>query len=287
MTNAVLADIQPGVYEDMPADVYHGDTGSLSSSGARKLLPPSCPALFKYEVDNPPPPKPHFDLGNTAHKLVLGVGPELELIEYERWDTKAAKAAVAEARERGAIPLKPDAYHQVHAMADALRSHPWAGRLFQPGTGRPELSLFWHDGPTGVTRRARLDWAPDPGTGRLIIPDYKTCRSAEPGALERAMYEYGYHQQADWYRAGAQAVELADRDAEFVFVCQETRRPYLVTVFQPDTMAMRIAAARNRRAIQTYAECVETGHWPGHTDDVAYLSLPPWAENHEIQEYLT
>ncbi|GAA4706291.1 PD-(D/E)XK nuclease-like domain-containing protein [Streptomyces youssoufiensis] len=276
-----------GIYPSMTAEEYHADPvegGSLSSGGARRLLAPGCPALFRYERDNPQPPKAHFEHGHAAHRLVLGDGPDLVPLDFADWRTKDARAERDAVRAEGAIPLLADDYEQVQAMAAALRSHPTAARLFS--AGQPELSLFWQDGPTGVMRRARLDWCPAPGPGRTIIPDYKTCRSAEPGALARAMYEYGYHQQADWYRAGARALDLVGDDAEFVFVCQEKTPPYLVTIFQPDAMAMRLGAARNRAALQRYAECTATGRWPGHADDVVYLPLPPWAENRDTEEYL-
>ena len=57
----------PGVY-DIPAEDYHRDPvpgGSLSSTGARKLLPPSCPAKFRYEQDNPPTPTAALDFGQA------------------------------------------------------------------------------------------------------------------------------------------------------------------------------------------------------------------------------
>ena len=49
---------------------YHADRGSLSSTGARKLL--ECPARFRHEQLSPPPAKGVFDFGKLAHKLVLG-----------------------------------------------------------------------------------------------------------------------------------------------------------------------------------------------------------------------
>lgn len=295
MTNTALAGastapaagpIGPGLYPEMSIEQYHGDRMSLSSSGARKLLPPSCPALFRYEQDHPQPSKKTFDIGNAAHKVVLGEGPDLVVIEADRWDTKAAKAAVADVRADGGVPLKRGEYEQVHAMAAAIRRHPVASALFNPESGRPEVSVFWTDGPTGITRRARFDWLPEPRAGRLIIPDYKTCRSAEPSALARAVDEYGYHQQADWYRAGARAVDLGGEDTAFVFVCQEKTAPYLITVFEPDAKSLRIGAAKNRRAIETYAHCTESGYWPGYSDDIEHLSLPPWAEIRDEAEYL-
>lgn len=276
---------EPGIYQ-MTNEEYHADRGSLSSSGARLLLPPSCPALFRHAQDNPQEPKKTFDLGNAAHKLVLGEGPDLVQIDADKWTTNAVKAEVAAVRDEGGIPLKPIEYEQVHSMADALRRHPVASVLFDPARGKPEQSLFWRDERTEVMRRARFDWLPDARSGRLIIPDYKTCRSAEPAALARAVEEFGYHQQDDWYRAAARALDLADDDAAFVFVCQEKTAPYVVTVVEMDAVARRIGAARNRRALELFAECTATGHWPGYSDEIAYLSLPPWAEIRDTEEYL-
>ncbi len=70
---------RPGIFEDVPEDVYHGDRSlapelgrSLSASGAKVLL--KCPARFNWERDNPPPPRDVFDLGTAAHTLILGTG---------------------------------------------------------------------------------------------------------------------------------------------------------------------------------------------------------------------
>lgn len=269
----------PGVY-DIPEDVYHADPipgGSLSSSGARRLLPPSCPALFRYEQLNPPGPKKTFDIGTAAHKLVLGSGPELVRIDADEWRTNAIKDEVAAVRARGAVPLKPAEYQMVHEMADAIRRHPVASALFDPGAGRAEQTLIWQDGQTGVWCRARLDWLPNPDRARLIIPDYKTCRSAAPAAIARSVAEHGYHQQDDWYRTGARTLGLADDDAAFVFVFQAKEPPYLVTVVEVDADSRAVAAERNRNALQLYADCVEADYWPGYSDEITLITLPAWA----------
>ncbi|MFJ2568145.1 PD-(D/E)XK nuclease-like domain-containing protein [Streptomyces sp. NPDC087568] len=276
---------EPGIY-DMTNEEYHSHRYALSSSGARKLLPPSCPAIFRYEQDHPQPVKKVWDIGNAAHKLVLGNGPTLRKIEHEMWTTKVAKADVAAAREAGEIPLKPAEYQQVHDMADALRRHPVASLLFDPEHGTPERSLFWRDEKTGVMRRARLDWLPNPRSGRLIIPDYKTCRSANPEKLAKDIDEYGYHQQDDWYRSACKALGIADEQAAFVFVCQEKTAPYVITVVEVNATSRRIGAARNRRALETFAHCTATGYWPGYSDDVVPVALPGWAETRDTLEYL-
>jgi hypothetical protein len=285
---AVEAEIvtEPGVYK-MPADVYHADPvpgGSLSASSARKLLPPSVPAKFDYERRHPPEPTEAFNFGRAAHSIVLGDGPELVVVDRERWDTKAVKAEVADIRAAGNVPLKPDEYRQVHDMADALRRHRTAAALFEPGTGTPEQSLFWRDAEFGVMRRCRLDWMRRHRNGRLIVPDYKTAESAAPEDFSGPLYKYGYAQQADWYCDGIKALGIDD-DPVFIFVVQEKTPPYLISTFQPDWAALRIAHHRNREAIYTYQHCTRTGIWPGYSDDVEMVSMPGWVQS-RYQEVL-
>lgn len=272
---------EPGVYPDVDPDVYHRDPiagGSLSSSGARKLLPPGCPALFRYERDHPPAPKPHFDIGHAAHKLVLGTGPTIVDTRLDNRRGNAWKDAEAEAREAGAVPLLTQDYAMVHAMAAALQAHPFAGLLFDRAHGAPEVTLAWVDPQTGVNCRCRLDWLPHSRAGRLIIPDYKTCASADADSLSKASAANGYDMQDAWNRAGCRALDLADDEATFVFVAQEKNPPYLVHVVQLDHEARRVGDIRNRTAIQVFAECQRTDSWPGYADDVTQLPLPVWFE---------
>lgn len=270
---------EPGVYE-MTNEAYHADPvpgGSLSSSGARMLLPPSCPALFHHRMTNPQPPSRNFDFGHAAHQEVLGSGPDLVVVDATDWRTKAAKEQRDAARAEGAVPLLPDEYEQVQGMASALRAHPVASALFNPERGKAEQSLFWRDHMTGVQLRARLDWLPNPTSGRMIIADYKTTVSAEPTSIARAIHQYGYHQQADWYRDAVLALGLAE-DPAFVLVFQEKTAPYLVTVVEPNIDALMWGDVLNRKAIDVYRRCKETGRWPGYSDDVVLAQLPPWAE---------
>lgn len=278
---------KPGVY-DIPIDMYHADPvpgGSLSSSGARKLMPPSCPALFRYWADHGQPPKREFDLGHAAHRLVLGVGEQLVVVDAADWRTKAAKQQRDEAYEAGAAPVLRAEYETCRAMAEALRAHPVAAALFDPDKGKAEQSLFWRDEPTGVIRRARLDWLPNARLhDRTIVPEYKTCASANPDALARAMNNFGYHQQAAWNIDAVKAThplwadDAAVPDPAFVFVCQEKTPPYLVTIVEPDRTALKVGRRLNRQAIEVYAECQRTGVWPPYSLDVELIGLPPWVE---------
>jgi len=95
---------QPGIYPDVDEIDYHADTlltpsfgPSLSSTGARALLPPSCPALFRHQQDAPRVEKPAFDLGHAVHARILGIGLDIAVIPDDilasngATSTKAAK----------------------------------------------------------------------------------------------------------------------------------------------------------------------------------------------------
>jgi hypothetical protein len=268
--------IKPGLYDDMAEATYHGDKGSLSVSGAKKLLPPSCPAIFKYERDNGQPQRDVFDYGKAAHKEALGVGPEIVVVDADNWMTKAAKEAKAAAYADGKVPLLAKDVAAIDQMGTALRAHPIASALLDPDHGRPEVSGFWRDPGHDVLRRFRLDWLPETDGGRLIVPDYKSTACAEPGAIRKAVANFGYHQQHAWYVDGIAALELAE-DIAFVFIFQEKTAPYLVTVVELDTEAVLLGRKRNDQALQVFAECTAIDVWPSYTSEVELISLPSWA----------
>jgi hypothetical protein len=65
-----------GVYssDELSLEQYHADVapgGSLSSSGARALLDPGCPAQFDYDRKHHQPAKKEFEIGTAAHSMLL------------------------------------------------------------------------------------------------------------------------------------------------------------------------------------------------------------------------
>ena len=281
-TEAVIT--EPGLYLDLPAEVYHADPvagGSLSSSGARQLLPPSCPALFRYWADHPREHRKAWDIGHAAHRLVLGAGADFAVIPFDDWRSNAAKAEVAEARAAGLTPIKPAEHEQLQAMAEAIRRHPEASVLLSPDYGMHEATIVWQDPATGVWHRAMLDVLPHRNPARRpIIVDYKSATSAEPEALRKAFHRLGYHQQEDLYRAAVRD-GLGWPAPGFLFVFQEKTPPYLITVVELDPVAQSIGAARNHWARTVYRRCVEAGEWPAYVTGIHMLSLPRWVELEE------
>jgi hypothetical protein len=257
---------------------------ALSSSGARKLLPPSCPALFHYERTNPIQASPEMEFGSVTHELLFGDGRGYVVLEYDSYRTKAAREDADLARSNGQIPILEHDMAVAKAMVSVLRAHPIAGKAVGAG-GDPEQTLIWDDKSTGVQLRARIDYAKRDRRGRLVAVDYKTASSAAPEKIGKSSWDYGYAQQDDWYRSGIRALGL-DADPGFLLITQMKEPPYLVTVGQYDEMSMAIARELNRRAIQKFAECTERNEWPGFDDGIATLSLPGWVHNQWMKDML-
>lgn len=269
-----------GVYDQMPEDAYHADPvpgGSLSASGAKLLLPPSCPAMYAYRRDHPKT-SAAFNYGTAAHKLVLGSGPPIDVIEADDWRTKAAQDKRKESLAAGNVPLLAREYAEVQAMAAAIERHPIAGALLDPARGKAEQSAFWIDEDTGIWRRLRFDFLPYAReVRRLIITDYKTCDKADADSIAKAVANYGYHIQAAQYLDGARALDL-DEDPAFIFVFQEKQAPYLIHIIGLDDDDIEHGRDLCRLACEIWRDCTAADYWPGYSDyDITYISLPRWA----------
>lgn len=117
-----------------------------------------------------------------------------------------------------------------------------------------------------------------------MIPTHNTCESAQPRKLRRAIREYSYDMQDDFYRMGAVALELDEAPA-FLFVFVEKTPPYVITVGQCDDYARQVGHRLNRRALDLYRECSLADRWPGYVadDEIAEISEPGWVE-HQLSD---
>jgi hypothetical protein len=282
-TEAEAPPFGAGVH-NIPEEDYFGATYALSCSGAKLLLPPSCPAKFFWRQDHPQHKKV-WDFGSGAHKLVLGAGPDIVEVKapngaaYDNWMTKDAKQQRDDARAAGKTPLLTKELAVARGMARALEAAPMAWNLLDPEHGQAEQSLFWQHPRTGIWLRCRVDWMYDAGGGQLIIVDYKTCESADPDSIAKACANFGYHMQNPWYVDGLTAVTGAD--VSFWNIFQEKAAPYLVNVIELIPDAVRVGRVRNERAIDIYRECTAAGEWPGYDGDVTEIALPAWASRAE------
>ncbi len=259
----------PGLYAGVPEAIYHGDRDSISSTQARRLLEVT-PHRWKWERDNPKAASDAFNFGTALHSLVLGVGAAPVDTGYEKWNTDKAKELVAKIRETGDIPLRPKEFDAVHAAAERVRAHQTAGAILS--AGEPELSAWARDAETGVMLRARPDWVRwlDPATA--LVDDLKTSSEPGPDEFIWSVAKFGYHRQRAWIEYVLALLGIRVVEFRFIVVCNVA--PYEVYVVDLPLRAAELGARDNRRAINTYAECVLTDTWPTHEAGVHHIDLP-------------
>lgn len=272
---APYVDADPVVVYDMPAREYFARP-ELSQSGAKLLLPPSCPAAFDYWRDHPRPDTAAFDEGHAAHALALGVGQPIVHVPGE-WRSAALRAEVAAIRAAGGTPLHTEQMRTVLGMAKALRRHPIVGNLFSAADGFPEVTILWTETAYGIRCKARLDWLV--WAGRWLIVDYKSTTRADGVKFGKSIADFGYHQQDDWYREAVEAALPSAVRPAFLFIAQEKTPPYLINVGELGEDDRRIGAAKNRVAREVYAGCTAAGVWPGYADsEVSTFHIPAYAD---------
>lgn len=271
---------------DMPASEYHADPSivpSLSSSLAKTLLNKT-PAHARLEHPKLNPnyvnvEEDKFDVGTSAHELLLEGEAAVAVCDFPDWRTAAAKEARDEARAIGQTPLLTKDWERVEAMANAAKRQLEMFDL-EPAPfmdGSAEQALVWDDGD-GVWCRARFDWVRDDLTA---IDDLKTtAASARPEAWAKTMFGFGGDFQAAFYLRGlrkALGVEPVWR-----FVVQEAYPPYALSVVTPSEEVLAYAAEKVDRAIRLWRDCLADNHWPAYSREVGVIELPTWMRDRPI-----
>ena len=272
---------EPGVY-DLSMEDYHSDLcagPSISSSGLRTIHL-ECPLeywAFSYLNPDrfPKEEKAAFSFGRAAHCLLLG-GEDFESryavrpAEFDSWRTKASKEWRDAALADGRTVIEPDDLVHIAGMAKMLERLPIAETLL---SGQVEKSLVWQDEETGIWLKARPDVIP---AFDNVVADYKTTVSrVKPYQLQQDISTYGYHMQMALIAEGMERL-LDQRDYNHALVFQSKRPPYHCTTVEISPEYLDVGRQQNRRALRTFARCLETGEWPGYTDGIPVAHPPEW-----------
>lgn len=102
--------LRPGIHLDIAAADYFADPCPSPSftQSIGKLLIDRSPAHARLahprlNPDFDPDDATKYDIGNIAHRLLIGRGKELAVIEADDWRTKAAKEAREQAAAEGKL----------------------------------------------------------------------------------------------------------------------------------------------------------------------------------------
>jgi hypothetical protein len=263
---------QPGIHA-MSNEDYHAETGWLSSSMLKALLPE------RYKVGGS---TEALEFGTLFHTAVLE--PD-DLKQYVALDaakiglkadgtpaanptmTVAWKRAVAEAEQDGRKVIAQADLDRALAMREAVEQHDVAAELLFHRGGTVEESAFAE--VDGVPCRARFDKR-IPG----VVVDLKST-SARPGpdSLSRTVADYGYDLSAAHYLAVADVLGLDVQAFALVFVAKEP--PYRVTVADLDSRWLDRGEALRQQAIARHTDPA-ADPYPGASGFLT-LPWPKWA----------
>jgi PDDEXK-like domain of unknown function (DUF3799) len=280
-----------GIALDLDSETYHADpcaTPSLSSSVAHiltKQSPKHAWAAHPRLGGKPRAPRAAWDTGSLSHRLLLGAGDEVAIVNASDWRTKAAKEARAEARARHAIPVLRHKHEEAQAKAEIIRA-----QLLELGfdltKGHSEVTAFWRETwepGKQIECRARLDHLII-GDGRAVILDLKSTASANPSDVARSASSFGYHIQETAYRCAIETIrpDLTGR-VDFAFLFYELEEPYAVTPARLSGSFRELGSRQWARAVQQWGSCLERNAWPGYTESVVTLEPPPWALKDDLE----
>ncbi|WP_412545787.1 PD-(D/E)XK nuclease-like domain-containing protein [Maricaulis sp. MIT060901] len=293
---------RPGVY-DLPMEFYHGDCcvgPSISSSGLRKIEAFSPAHYFVESYLNPD--RAAIDtkalaFGRAAHSLLLGDEPfarSFTLVPFTNWNKNEADGEAdgvvigdwtvtakrkwkTDQQATRRTLVMPDQMDTIKGMKSALEAHPIVqGGVFQ---GEVEKSIIWQDEETGVWLKARPDVIPAISVDGLhaddTLADYKTTTDARHRARQRDIIERGYAQQLALCAEGLWHTRRQEIRC-FVLVMQEKAPPYAVVPIELSQDLIWRAAQLNRRAIRTFAECVQNNDWPAYDVPSGCIETPDW-----------
>lgn len=284
--------LPPGIHLNIPSAQYFSDpcsAPSLTQSIASVLLDrsPRHAALRHPRLN--PAWKPHedtkFNIGNAAHKLLIGRGKELVIVDAKDWRTGAAKDTRDEAHAAGKVALLAHQYDTAQEMADAFVDQtaeiPECRDSFMPlaGGNGEVVIIAEYD---GVILRSMVDWMRD--TTRL--DDLKTSgMSASPDRLPYAMADGGWDLQAAIQERILDVLDPSNAGRRHhYFYLQENEDPYEVTVAELPEAVMTIGRAKLDKAIGIWRRCIQSNTFPGYARVVHQPTYPAYLEARVIEQ---
>lgn len=279
---------KPGIYTDISAEDYFADptpTPSLTQSLAKILIAQS-PLHAWYAHPRLNPDYRHdddrkFDVGNVAHKLMIGRGKNIAVLDFDDWRTKEAKAARAAAATDGKLAVLSKHFGKAEKMVKAAREQldlRGLKNMFRQGNG--EVVIAWER--NGLWFRQMIDWL---SPGHNVFTDYKTTgESAAPQALPRKMVNDGWPIQAAMADNGLNALERENAGRRrYFFVVQEDEPPYAITVAEMSEAAMTMGGKQLEYAFSTWADCLTHNRFPGYPLETCVPSYPGWHEQQWLE----
>jgi PDDEXK-like domain of unknown function (DUF3799) len=271
--------LSAGLHADVPMEFYHGHCcpGPSVSGSILYTLHSSCPAkaLASHYLspwgNTREESSPAMEFGSAAHCYICegkAVFAERYAIKPADYDgrTKAGKDWLAANAGKPVIAFRD--FEKITGMAIGVASNPHAHAAFTEGA--PEMTGIWQDAETGIWLKVRPDYL-----RKGLAINYKTARDAATEPWKRQAWNLGYHVSA---ALCVDVLKALGEPALYAFVTQEKDAPYLCGVRVLADDFLEGGRMIYRRALRTFADCVAADKWPGFSDGVETIVLPPWGD---------
>lgn len=303
-----VTELQPGLTDGVAMSDYLGDT-AVSASRLWKLAQLTPAHLLEDLQRAEDPPTDPKELGSLLHTLVFerdefeGRYVVMGQCEAKKGDGSRCENGGKFFRDgksfcgvKGHDPYKgdpmPEGLHLVQQdlketalrMEASLKRHPIASELLWCDARR-EVTGVWKDPVTGLWCRIRPDnLFEEPPT---VKPHWhwstanlkSTGKSAHPDSYWRDAERMGTWFKAGFYLLGLR--ELVDWEPQnFFYPVVESTGSHQVIVYRLDDTALWLGEAAARAALDTLAECVNSGEWPGYGNEVHNLKVSDWRTRH-------
>lgn len=284
--------ISHGLFFDVPEQEYHAkQLGVLSCTAIKQLLrsPAHYYAWLSEAEDEKESAAKRF--GKALHCAVLEPArfatayqvlpdnaprkPSISQINAKSPspDTVLAIQYYERLRRSGRIILPSEDMDRINAMAASIARHPWAHKMLHGGVS--EVVARWTDERTGLPCKLRADYLRDHEKPSRLCIDVKAVRDASPRGFQRALWDYLYPLQWAHYTEGFK--RIGQELAGFVFLCVENEAPFVAQPYVLDAESEAAGETLRTRGADVLARCMETGAFPGYSDDLLSIGLPPWA----------
>jgi hypothetical protein len=282
-------DPMPGIYNNISDDNYHAGPG-VSNSGLRVIAEYS-PAHYIAQKAEPRVETPAKTEGKRIHRAILEpVRFETEYVALpadapsyptkRQWESSSSNESSQYAKDwwtdwnatnGNRVCVPQDSFDRCLRIRDAVHREPEVRRLL--ATGAAERSIYARDPITGVLVRARPDHDHDTDAERTLL-DLKSAEDARPDVFEWSFWRYGYFQQAPFYMDVAEWCGVGRVPDRFVICAFEKQPPFGLRVYDVKPDSLRRGRESYRAALDTYAECVRTGIWPGYPSGITQIGIP-------------
>lgn len=264
------------IIENMPAEEYFS-VDAASNSGL-KLIRRS-PAHFKQGGKGS---TPNMERGSARHMCILEPEKFGKYYHIAECDNRTRSEFKGLAKDVGADRVLPrgELASILESREGAMRNSRFRKMVESPG--RTELSVFTTDPVTGLALKCRFDWKGD----SFAAMDLKSTTDAREDAFSKVITALEYDSAVAFYAFvwEIETGEKIDCSRHFPLAALENDAPNCLIMHDLDEIALMRGRKLFREALNTMAECLNTGVWGGYQEESVINSITSWEQNKLLED---